>query len=87
MVEFSAAAADSRRDPLIDVDGIGPVYEKRLFEAGIYTFEQLAALTPEQVIEIIKPQGWQKIEAEAWIAESRMFAEQVRAGTYQRKED
>lgn len=62
----------SRRDPLIDINGIGPVYEKRLNEAGIWTFAELAALTPERVRAIINPEKWQLVEAEKWIEEARL---------------
>jgi predicted flap endonuclease-1-like 5' DNA nuclease len=62
----------SRRDPLIDINGIGPVYEKRLNEAGIQTFAELAALTPERIRAIIKPETWQLIEPEKWIKEARL---------------
>lgn len=63
-------------DPLADIDGIGPVYAKRLNEAGIYSFTQLAELSAERVREIIKPEEWQKIEPEKWIAEAREQAAQ-----------
>ena len=72
--EAPTPPATFKRDPLIDINGIGPVFEQRLFEAGIYTFAQLAALAPERVREIIAPQSWQKIKPEAWIAEAREFA-------------
>ncbi len=35
------------------IKGIGPVFSKRLREAGIHTFEQLAHLTPQQLEEIL----------------------------------
>nr|MCU0490498.1 lamin tail domain-containing protein [Chloroflexaceae bacterium] len=87
--ELAALAADlskvrgNRRDPLRDVNGIGPVYEKRLFEAGVTTFERLSQLKPDEIKAIIKPQDWQALDFDAWIAEARQFAEQVKAGTYQ----
>ncbi|RPI82017.1 MAG: hypothetical protein EHM41_19390 [Chloroflexi bacterium] len=34
-------------DNLEEIDGVGPVIARRLNQNGIYTFEQLAALTPE----------------------------------------
>lgn len=58
------------RDPLIDINGIGPVIEKRLFEAGIYTFEQLAAEAPERLREIARLQDWQDADPAAWVAEA-----------------
>lgn len=63
-----------RRDNLEVIDGIGPTYAKRLNEAGIVSFAQLAELTPEQIKEIIKPAAWQKIEAESWIAQAKRLA-------------
>jgi len=62
------------RDPLIDILGIGPVFQARFYDAGVLTFAELAALSPQQVREIIKPNEWQKIEPEAWIAEARQRA-------------
>jgi len=35
------------------IKGIGPVFTRRLHEAGIHTFEQLARLTPQQLEEIL----------------------------------
>lgn len=51
-------------DPLREIKGIGPVYALRLYEAGIDTFAELAALTPEEleekfgVLEIADPESW-----------------------------
>jgi predicted flap endonuclease-1-like 5' DNA nuclease len=67
-------AAPAARDPLIDINGIGPIYERKLFEAGIYTFAALAALSPEDIRTIIQPEKWQSIEPEQWIAEARQRA-------------
>jgi predicted flap endonuclease-1-like 5' DNA nuclease len=67
-------AAPAARDPLIDINGIGPIYEQRLFEAGIYTFAALAALSPERIRAIIQPEKWQNIDPEQWIAEARQRA-------------
>lgn len=67
----------SRRDPLIDINGIGPVYEKRLNAAGVQTFAELAALTPERVRAIIKPENWQLIEPDKWIEEARLRLRQA----------
>ena len=67
--------AARRRDPLIDINGIGPGYERKLFDAGVFTFEDLVALTPEQVRAIIAPQRWQEIDPASWIAEARQLAQ------------
>jgi predicted flap endonuclease-1-like 5' DNA nuclease len=65
-----AATEPLRRDPLIDINGIGPVFEQRLFDAGIVTFAQLAEQTPERLREIVAAQSWQDIDAADWIAEA-----------------
>lgn len=59
------------RDPLIDINGIGPVIEKRMYEAGIFTFEQLAEQAPERLRVIARLQDWQDADTNAWIAEAR----------------
>lgn len=66
------------RDRLQKIHGIGDVFTRRFNEAGIYTFAQLAAITPERAREIINPEEWQAIEPEQWIAEAKQFAEQAR---------
>ena len=64
-----------QKDDLTKVNGIGPAFAKRLNAANISTFAQLAAQSPEKIHEIIKPQSWQKIEPEAWVAEAKTFAQ------------
>lgn len=61
------------RDPLIDINGIGPVYERRLNDAGILTFAELAALTSDRLRAIIQPEKWQQIDPERWIAEAHQL--------------
>jgi hypothetical protein len=70
----SAAASGQKRDPLEKIDGIGPKYEKMLFEAGIFTFAQLAETPEGRLQEIIQPKEWQKVEFAKWIAEAKEFA-------------
>jgi predicted flap endonuclease-1-like 5' DNA nuclease len=68
-------AAHRERDPLIDINGIGPAYEQRLFDAGIYTFDDLAAQTPARLRELVGAKAWQEADTEAWIAEARQMAQ------------
>lgn len=60
-----------KADHLEDVNGIGPVFAQRLNEAGIYTFADLAAQTPERVREIISPKNWQAVDPEGWISQAQ----------------
>ncbi len=73
---IAQAQAMGDPDQLEDIDGIGEVYAQRLNKAGIYTFAQLAEVSPERVREIINPEEWQKIEPESWIAEAKELAAQ-----------
>lgn len=68
------------RDRLQKINGIGDVFTRRFNDAGVYTFAQLAALTPQRAREIINPEEWQAIEPEKWIAEAKQFAEQAQNG-------
>jgi len=65
----------SLTDRLQDIDGVGPVYERKLNEVEIYTFAQVAETPIEQLTEIIKPQEWQTIEFDKWIRQARLLAE------------
>jgi predicted flap endonuclease-1-like 5' DNA nuclease len=42
-------ATGTRKDDLKLINGIGPALEKRLNDTGIYTFADLARLTPEEL--------------------------------------
>lgn len=46
---FVRHAEPIRKDDLTEIKGIGPFIEKRLNMIGIYSFQQLAELTPENV--------------------------------------
>ena len=78
--ELAALRGKPARDPLIDINGIGPVIEKRLFEAGILTFAQLAAESPARLREIARLKEWQDADPNAWIAEARQRAGQQSEG-------
>ncbi len=41
------------KDNLQAIKGIGPVIAKRLNDAGVYTFEELAQLAPDELEEIL----------------------------------
>lgn len=57
-------------DDLTLLDGIGPAFATRLNEGGVYTFEKLAQMTPEEIRNTARLQSWQD-EPEGWIAEAR----------------
>jgi len=70
-------------DRLQDVEGIGQVYLRKLNDAGIYTFAELAEVSIDRLTEIINPQEWQSLDFDGWIRQARTFAQsttQVRRG-------
>lgn len=67
-------ASTTAMDPLETIKGIGPVFAKRLNQAGILTFRDLAEKSPEQLAEIVQAKQWQAVEIQAWITQ----AEQLR---------
>lgn len=62
------------QDRLTDIKGIGPVYSSRLYEAGVYTFDQFARLSAEEIELIIGIKGRKDITS--WIEQARLFASQ-----------
>jgi len=60
-------------DDLKGIKGIGPGMEKRLNEAGIYTYAQLASKTPAELREALGDVGW-LAKVEEWIEKARELA-------------
>jgi hypothetical protein len=61
--------------------GIGPKIEVRLIEAGIFKYEQLANLSPEEIIKILGELvglSVEKIEKQNWIGQARSFADKAK---------
>jgi predicted flap endonuclease-1-like 5' DNA nuclease len=73
-------AALVQRDPLEQIHGVGPIFAQRLHEAGIFTFAQLAAATPERVQAALMPEQRQRIDAAAWIAQAQALMHQQDQG-------
>ena len=72
----AAGAAPAQPDRLEKIKGIGKVFATRLNEAGIYTFAQLAALTPEQLEQTLEAESFQAANFEDWITQAKVLAEQ-----------
>jgi predicted flap endonuclease-1-like 5' DNA nuclease len=67
-------------DDFEPMEGIGKVYEERLYEAGICTFEQLAGTTPEQLAEICRAPEMSAPAYDGWIAyAAQVVAERQKA--------
>ena len=61
-----------RPDPLSDIRGIGDVYEQRLYEAGVFTWHELAQVDAETLQEITR--ALPSSSPASWIAQARRLA-------------
>lgn len=55
-------------DNFEELEGLGEIYERRLYEAGICTFDALAAATPDHLAEICQAPPMRRPNYDAWIA-------------------
>lgn len=62
-------------DDFEPIHGIGPVYEQRLYDAGICTYRSLAASTPEQLAVICGSRRVASPDYASWIAQARILAD------------
>jgi len=69
-----------RVDEFEPMEGIGKVFEERLYDAGICTFEQLAGTSPEQLAEICHAPEMSAPDYGAWVAyATQIVAERAKA--------
>ncbi|MEL6509190.1 MAG: 50S ribosomal protein L21 [Pseudomonadota bacterium] len=70
-----AAAKAEGGDDLKQLSGVGPALEKKLHEAGVTTFAQIAAWTEEDVAAMDEKLSFKgRIEREGWIAQAKELA-------------
>lgn len=73
--DTKAAILAAQQDNLETIDGIGPAFATHLRAAGVHTFAQLAAMSPEQLLEIMAPsRGSHMIDAAAWLEQAHQLA-------------
>ena len=61
-------------DDFEQLGGIGEVYERRLYDAGICTFAALAAATPERLAEVCQAPALRAADYAAWITHAAELA-------------
>ena len=67
-----AKAADAAGDDLKQLSGVGPALEKKLHDAGVTTFAQIAAWTEDDVAAMDEKLSFKgRIEREGWIAQAQ----------------
>ncbi len=62
-------------DDLTVIKGIGPVYQWKLRDAGVDTYQQLAAADPAQLRRKLDIKEWQRTDIESWIEQARDWAQ------------
>ncbi len=69
------AAAAGGADDLKQLSGVGPALEKKLHEAGVTSFAQIAAWTESDVAEMDEKLSFKgRIEREGWIEQAKTLA-------------
>lgn len=73
----AAPPAPDKKDDLTVIEGIGPKSAEALYKAGIFTFQQVASLTPDQLEEIVKVRGGVNLvnDAKSWPKQARLLAD------------
>ncbi|MEL7253905.1 MAG: 50S ribosomal protein L21 [Pseudomonadota bacterium] len=72
----AAKKADAAGDDLKQLSGVGPALEKKLHEAGVTTFAQVAAWTEDDVAAMDEKLSFKgRIEREGWIEQAKKLAE------------
>lgn len=68
----AAPAAASGADDLKALSGVGPALEKKLHEAGVTTFAQIAAWTVDDIAAMDEALSFKgRIEREGWVAQAQ----------------
>ena len=66
---------EGKPDNLKKISGVGPVLEKKLHEAGIYFFWQVAALNADQIAELEEEMSFPgRITRDEWVKQAEEFA-------------
>ena len=66
------AAKAEGADDLKELSGVGPALEKKLHEAGVTTFAQIAAWTEADIAEMDEKLSFKgRIEREGWVEQAK----------------
>lgn len=70
-----APKADAGADDLKKLSGVGPALEKKLLEAGVTSFAQIAAWTEADIAEFDEKLSFKgRIEREGWVEQAKELA-------------
>ena len=71
----AAPKSDAVADDLKKLSGVGPALEKKLHEAGVTTFAQIAAWTEEDIAAMDEKLSFKgRIEREGWVEQAKELA-------------
>jgi len=69
-LEFEAYM-QTHPDDLTKIKGIGAVFQRKLRDLGVNTFQQLAEADPDKLRRLLGVKEWQKVDIAGWIAQSK----------------
>ena len=77
-MEQAKAVKDRPKDDLSKIHGIGPAFARTLNKMGLYSFDQIARWTPEDIDKVAKKlyTAPERIKRDKWIAEAKKLHEQ-----------
>ena len=62
-------------DDLTVIKGIGLVYQWKLRDIGVGSYQQLATADPEQLRRMLDIKNWQRVNIASWIEQARDWAQ------------
>lgn len=66
-------------DDLTVIRGIGPVFQWKLRDIGVNTYQELASADKDQLRRMLGIKDWQRVDIEGWIAQARDWAQRSKA--------
>ena len=72
-----AKVTDKGLDDLTEIVGIGPLYKKKLYRAGVKTYRQVAAWSKEDIEKYGKKLGFKsgsRIKKEKWVSQAKKLS-------------
>lgn len=70
-----AAYQRTHPDDLTVIKGIGSVYQWKLRDAGVNTYQQLATSDADQLRRMLDIKEWQRVNVASWIEQARDWAQ------------
>ncbi len=64
-------------DRLEQINGVEPLFARRLNQSGILTYAEMAALSPAALQSTVAPDGPFNLPTEQWLAQARRLAKGV----------